>query len=81
MAKKKVEIEEVEEYDESDEFHDSLIDLAIEGLGDDVIDAIRADERQMIIDFISREENLYEVGEDLIVMIDDLEHYDSEEIH
>ncbi len=81
MAKKKVEIEEVEEYDESDEFHDSLIDLAIEGLGDDVIEAIRADERQMIIDFISREENLYEVGEDLIVMIDDLEHYDSEEIH
>ena len=81
MAKKKVEIEEVEEYDESDEFHDGLIDLAIEGLGDDVIDAIRADERQMIIDFISREENLYEVGEDLIVMIDDLEHYDSEEIH
>ena len=81
MAKKKVEIEEVDEYDESDEFHDSLIDLAIEGLGDDVIDAIRADERQMIIDFISREENLYEVGEDLIVMIDELEHYDSEEIH
>ena len=81
MAKKKVEIEEVEEYDESDEFHDDLIDLAIEGLGDDVIDAIRADERQMIIDFISREENLYEVGEDLIVMIDDLQHYEDEEIH
>ena len=83
MAKNDVEIEEIveDEYEEFDEVRQAMIDAAIEELGDDVVDAIRAAERQMIIDFIMREENMYEVGEDLAVMIDELEHYDSEEIH
>lgn len=70
---------------EQDDFEEdvrcAMIDAAIEELGDEVIDAIRADERQMIVDFMRLEENLYEVGEDLADMIDDCCHYEDEELH
>ena len=64
-----------------DDIQQGMIDAAIEDLADDVIEAIRADERQMIIDFIMREENIYECGEQIAEMIDDMQHYDDEQIH
>lgn len=64
-----------------DDIQQGMIDAAIEDLADDVIEAIRADERQMIIDFIMRDENIYECGEQIAEMIDDMQHYDDEQIH
>jgi hypothetical protein len=64
-----------------DDIQQGMIDAAIGDLADDVIEAIRYDERQMIIDFILREENIYECGEQIAEMIDDMQHYDDEQIH
>lgn len=67
--------------DLDDEMHEMFINAAIEEMSDEVVDAIRADERQMIVDFMRQEENLYECGEELADMIDELEHYPEEGIH
>ena len=70
---------------EQDDFEEdvrcAMIDAAIEELGDDVIDAIRSDEREQIIEFIRRDEWLYECGEQIADALEDCEHYDDEEIH
>lgn len=67
--------------DINDDIRDALIDAAIEELGDEVIECIRADERQMIIDFIRQEEWLYECGEEIAEAIEEMQHYEDEEIH
>ena len=67
-----------------DDFSDAelaLINATIEGLGDEVIDVIRAEEREMIIEFIRQEEWLYECGEQIADALEELEHYPGEEIH
>lgn len=64
-----------------DDICDDLINQTIEELGDEVIEAIRADERQMIIDFIRQEEWLYECGEEIAEAIEEMQHYEDEEIH
>ena len=67
-----------------DDFSDAelaLINAAIEGLDDDVIEVIRAEEREMIIEFIRQEEWLYECGEQIADALEELEHYPGEEIH
>lgn len=64
-----------------DDICDALINQTIEELGDEVIEAIRADERQMIIDFIRQEEWLYECGEEIAEAIEEMQHYEDEEIH
>lgn len=67
--------------DLDDDICDDLINQTIEELGDEVIEAIRADERQMIIDFIRQEEWLYECGEEIAEAIEEMQHYEDEEIH
>ena len=67
--------------DLNDEIHDAFINAAIEEMSDEVVEAIRADERQMIIDYIRLDENIYEVGEDLANAIEEMLHYEDEEIH
>lgn len=67
--------------DQDDKIYDAFMDAAIEELDDEVVEAIRADERQMIIDYIRLEENIYEVGEDLANAIEELMHYEDEDIH
>ena len=67
--------------DLDDEISDAFFNAAIEELGDEVVEAIRAEEREMIIEWIRLEENIYEVGEDLANSIEELAHYDDEEIH
>ena len=67
--------------DLDDEIHDAFINAAIEEMSDEVVEAIRADERQMIIDYIRLDENIYEVGEDLANAIEEMLHYEDEEIH
>ena len=67
-----------------DDFSDAelaLINAAIEGLSDEVIEVIRAEEREMIIEFIRQEEWLYECGEQIADALEELEHYSGEEIH
>ena len=67
-----------------DDFSDAelaLINSAIEELGDEVIEVIRAEEREMIIEFIRQEEWLYECGEQIADALEELEHYPGEEIH
>lgn len=48
---------------------------------DEVIDEIRAGEREMITDFLRSEEWKYESCEDAAEVIDELGHYEDEEIH
>lgn len=67
--------------DLDDEIHDAFINAAIEEMSDEVVEAIRADERQMIVDYMRLEENLYEVGEDLANAIEEMQHYEDEELH
>ena len=67
--------------DLDDELHDAFINAAIEEMSDEVVEAIRADERQMIVDYMRLEENLYEVGEDLANAIEEMQHYEDEELH
>lgn len=64
-----------------DEMHDAMIDAAIEEMGDEVVASIQAIEREMIIEFIRRDENLYECGEELATMIEELGHYEDDSIH
>jgi hypothetical protein len=59
----------------------ALVNLAIDELGDEVIDAIRADEREMILEFIRSDEWIYEVGEDIANALEELQHYSEEEVH
>jgi len=70
---------------EQDDFEEdvrcAMIDAAIEELGDEVIDAIRADERELIIEFIRQDEWMYECGEQIADALEDCEHYDDEDIH
>ena len=70
---------------EHDDFEDevrcAMIDAAIEELGDEVIEAIRADERELIIEFIRQDEWLYECGEQIADALEDCEHYEDEELH
>lgn len=67
--------------DLDDEIHNAFINAAIEEMSDEVVEAIRADERQMIVDYMRLEENLYEVGEDLANAIEEMQHYEDEELH
>ena len=67
--------------DLDDELHNAFINAAIEEMSDEVVEAIRADERQMIVDYMRLEENLYEVGEDLANAIEEMQHYEDEELH
>ena len=57
------------------------IDEVIACMGDEIIESIQAIEREMILDFMRREENLYECGEDLAEMIEELGHYEDDSIH
>lgn len=57
------------------------IDEIIACMGDEIIESIQAIEREMILDFMRREENLYECGEDLAEMIEELGHYEDDSIH
>lgn len=67
--------------DLDDEIHNAFINAAIEEMSDEVVEAIRADERQMIIDYIRLEKNIYEVGEDLANAIEEMQHYEDEDLH
>ena len=67
--------------DLDDEIHNAFINADIEEMSDEVVEAIRADERQMIVDYMRLEENLYEVGEDLANAIEEMQHYEDEELH
>lgn len=58
-----------------------LCQETIDALGDDVIESIRADEREMILEFIRSEEWIYECGEEIAEAIEELMHYPDEEIH
>lgn len=57
------------------------IDEVIACMGDEIIESIQTIEREMILDFMRREENLYECGEDLAEMIEELGHYEDDSIH
>lgn len=57
------------------------IDEVVACMGDEIIESIQAMEREMILEFIRREENIYECGEELALMIEELEHYDQDSIH
>lgn len=48
---------------------------------DEVIDDIRSGEREMITDFLRSDEWKYECCEDAADEIDELGHYEDEEIH
>mgnify|MGYP003352017561 CR=1 FL=1 len=48
---------------------------------DEVIDEIRSDEREMIVDFLRTDEWKYECCEDGAAMIEELGHYEDEELH
>lgn len=63
------------------ELSEAFINETIESLADEVVETIREDERQMIIDFIRSEEWIYECGEDIAEAIEELMHYPDEEIH
>ena len=57
------------------------IDEVVACMGDDVIESIQSLEREMIVEFLRRDENLYEVGEDLANMIEELGHYEDDSVH
>lgn len=57
------------------------IDEVVACMGDEIIESIQAMEREMILEFMRREENIYECGEELALMIEELEHYDQDSIH
>lgn len=48
---------------------------------DEVIDDIRSHERDMIIDFLRTPEWIYELAEDCADAIEELEHYEDDEVH
>lgn len=67
--------------DFDDDIRDALIDAAIEELGDEVIEAIQAAEREAIIEFIRQEEWLYECGEEIANALEEYADREDEEIH
>ena len=48
---------------------------------DEVIDEIRASEREMIVDFLRSEEWKFELAEDCADAIEELGHYEDDEVH
>lgn len=67
--------------DFNDNIRDALIDAAIEELGDEVIEGLQAGERELIIEFLRSDEWKYESCEDAADALEDLAHYQDEEIH
>ena len=67
--------------EEMNEVQEAIINAVIMELGDEVVDAIRAEERYMILDFLRSEEWMYESCEDAANAIEELYHYGEDSIH
>jgi len=57
------------------------IDEILACMGEEVIEAIQAMEREIIVEFLRCEEMKYELCEDAADLIEELGHYEDEEIH
>lgn len=54
---------------------------AIYQLSDEIVDEIRECEREQILEFLRSEDWKYELAEDCADAIEELEHYEDDEIH
>lgn len=50
-------------------------------LSDEIVDEIRGCEREQILEFLRSEDWKYELAEDCADAIEELEHYEDDEIH
>ena len=64
-----------------DQVRNDLVFQTINELADEVLLAIRAEERELILEFLRSEEWMYESCEDAADAIEDCQHYEEAELH
>lgn len=67
--------------DDFEEMRQVIVQAALDELGEEVIEAIRSDERDMIVSMLRSDEWIYESCIDAADAIEQFCHYPDEELH